>query len=276
MDDTNLDAKSQASAVEAPAAAPESSTETTQDATSATTAEVAKTEGTEGQVQKTEEPWHKDPRFKQFIEEKKHIEERIQAFETIEKDPDFAAFLAFKRQKEAMSQQENAPAKPDFSRMTPDEYAGYVAEQAKEAARMEYANLAESNKKGDEMSREATSFAESCGVDKATFQKEYAPKIMSYYESMAKKIGADKMDSFVMAVPPKEVFKNFYFDKAAEIGVKKYKETVDKAKSSGFEVEGQVRNETQSKDPKSRFEKAWSEAFGSATELPMSAVDKRR
>jgi hypothetical protein len=274
MDDINLDAKPPVTA-EAPVPSTEA-TDSKDTQVADTTAEVAKTEGAEGSPDvKQEEPWHKDPRFKTFLEEKKSIEERLQAFEGIEQDPDFAAFLAMKRQKEAIAAEAQRP-KVDYSRMTAEEYATHVAEQAKEAARAEYANLAESNKKGDQMSREAITFAESCGVEKTVFQKEFAPKIIAYYEKMAKQIGTDKMDAFVQAVPPREVFKNFYFDKAAEIGVKKYKENVDKAKNSGFEMEGHIRDEAEPKDSKGKFDKLWLNAFGQATELPFAAIDKRR
>jgi hypothetical protein len=244
------------------------------------TAEVEKTEGAVEEVKTeeskpAEEPWHKDPRFKKFLDEKKVIEERLQAFEGIESDPDFAAFLAVKRQKEAIAAQQKEP-KVDFSRMTADEYADYVKGEAVKSARMEYQNLVETNKKGDEVSREALSFAESVGVDKATFQKEYGPKILQYYEGIAKKIGQDRIEAFVNAVPPKEVFKNFFFDKAGEIGVKKYKEEVDKARKSSFDTGAAPKDEALPADSKSRFDALWGKAFGSSTELPLNAFGKQK
>jgi hypothetical protein len=243
------------------------------------TAEVGKTEvgkeQTEVKTETAEEPWHKDPRFKKFLDEKKQIEERLEAFKGIEQDPDFAAFLAIKRQKEAI-EAAGKEEKVDFSKMTADEYASYVENKAREAARVEYQNLVESNKKGDKVTQEAIGFAESVGVDKATFQKEYGPKIIEYYEKVGKRIGMEKLDAFVDAVPPKEVFKSFFFDKAGEIGVKKYKEEVDKAKKSTFDTGTKPKEETLPTDSKGKFEAMWAKAYGSATELPESAFGKQR
>lgn len=265
-----LDAKLEPAVAVEPTSAPET-------ASTEPTADVVKTEGAEEvKTEKAvEEPWHKDPRFKKFLDEKKTIEDRLQAFEGIESDPDFAAFLALKRQKEAMAAQVKEPA-VDFSRMTADEYASYVESKAKEAARNEYHNLVESNKRGDAVSKEAIDFAESVGVDKATFQKEYGPKILQYYEGMVKKIGADKIDKFVEAVPPKEVFKSFFFDKAGEIGVKKYKEEVDKARKSSFDTGATPKEEALPTDSKSRFDALWGKAFGSSNELPLNAFGKQK
>lgn len=242
-----------------------------------TTAEVDKTEGVKEEVKTetaTEEPWHKDPRFKKFLEEKKSIEERVKAFDGIEKDPDFAAFLAYKRQKEAMAAQEKNPP-VDYSKMTAEEYAAHIETKAKEAARLEYQNLVESNKKGDEVTREAITFAESVGVDKASFQKDYGPKILEYYEKVGKRIGMEKLDAFVESVPPKEVFKSFFFDKAGEIGVKKYKEEVEKARKSSHEAVNTQKDEALPKDARGRFDAIWSKAFGSATEVPQTSFGKQ-
>lgn len=220
------------------------------------------------QVAKEAEPWHKDPRFKEFLEKKKELEEKAETMGDIEKDPDFATFLAFKRQKEAMAQAEK---KVDFSRMSAEEYAEYVANNAKEVARKEYRTLVEANKTGDELSREAVGFAEKVGVTKDMFQKEYAPKIMEHYAKVAKKIGEDKMDSFVMANPPLEVFKSLHFEKASEAGVYKYKQEIENAKKANFESETAGKTVA----PESIFEENWKKLFGNANELPLSAFDRK-
>lgn len=260
--------------------APDTSTEATNESAEPT-AEVVKTEGAEVKPEEKakeetakEEPWHKDPRFKKFLDDKKGLEERVKAFDGIEADPDFAAFLAYKRQKEAIAAEARNP-KIDYSQMSAEEYAAHVEAKAKEAARLEYQNLVESNKKGDEITREAVNFAESVGVDKTTFQKEYGPKIMEYYNAISRKIGSDRMDAFVEAVPPKEVFKSYFFDKAGEIGVKKYKETVDKARKSSFDTGDKPRDEALPADARGRFDTIWAKAFGSATELPPTAFGKQ-
>jgi len=265
-----LDAKTEPAVATETSSAPETaSTETTPEvAKPAEGAEEVKTE------KAVEEPWHKDPRFKEFLANKKGLEERVEAFKGIESDPDFAAFLAYKRQKEAIAAQEKTP-QVDFSKMTAEEYADYVKGEAVKSARSEYQNLVESNKRGDKATQEAFTFAESVGVDKQTFQKEFGPKILEYYEKVGKRIGMDKLDAFVDAVPPREVFKSFFFDKAGEIGVKKYKEEVEKAKKSSFDTGAKPKEEALPTDQKGKFEALWSKAYGSSHEIPQSAFGKR-
>ena len=235
------------------------------------TAEVEKTEKVSDDKQaKEDKPWHKDPRFQEDLRKHKELEERVKAFDDIQADPDFATFIAFKRNKEALAEAEK---KVDFSKMTAEEYADYVAGQSEKRAEQRFESLVEENKKGDDLSREAVSFAEKVGVTKEVFQKEYAPKILEYYENVAKKV--KDIDAFVEANPPREVFKTIHFDRASEAGVTEYKQKVDKAKAAVFEGEGGA-GKTGKLDAKSEFEKNWAKLYGNTTELPEAAFERNR
>lgn len=219
-----------------------------------------------------EVPWGKDPRFTKFLEDKKGLEERAGTLKGLENDPDFATFLAFKRNKEAMSEAEK---KPDYANMTAEEYADHVAANAEKRADERFRGLVEANKEGDKMAADAVSFASERGIDKEVFKKEWAPKIVGYYENVAKELPETAMDAFVKAHPPKDVFKALYFDKAGEAGVTKYKQDIEKAKGGGFEAEGAAAREGAPEGFESSFEQNWKKMFGGASELPQSALEKK-
>ncbi len=212
--------------------------------------------------------WQDDPRFQEFIKDKNTLKE-------LQSDPDFAAFLAFKKQKDGMAQA-GKEKKPDYANMTAEEYADHVATNAEKRADTKYNSLVEANKEGDRMSAEVVSFAGEQGIDKDTFQKDYAPKIVEYYNKVAKNVPPDAMDALVKSYPPKEVFKSLFFGKAGEAGVAKYKQDIEKAKGAEFEPENAPSNNTvPNKDFRGNFDKNWNEIFGNAETLPQSALDKK-
>lgn len=241
-----------------------------------TTAEVEKTEVGKGEevkgASKESVPWNEDPRFQKFISEKKELEDAKKSYEALHSDPDFAAFIAYKRQKESIAQAEK---KVDFSSMSAEEYAEYVAEQSRQAARHEYETLVNANKQADVASREAVEFAGKYGVEKSEFEKAYAPEIVKHYQAVAQRIGMDKIDDYILANPPKEVFKSLYFDKAQEAGVRKYKQEIETAKKATFESEGKPPSSGAPKDFKSAFEQNWERFYGKTERLPEDALKRK-
>lgn len=270
MEEVKLDAKEEVKEVA-------SSTTETAEPKVETTSPDAKAEEPKAEAKTTEpveEPWHKDKRFKDFLTQKKELEEKAKSLESLNTDPDFAAFLAFKRSKEAMSKQTEESEEDKISSMTPKEFAEYVANKSVERVRSQAEKEREAMKQMDGLTDDAVRFAEGIKIDKATFQKDYAPKIVGFYESKMKEIGQENIDKYIRATPPKDVLKMLLFDKAGEAGVEAYKQKIDSAKKASFDVGGG--NPSSKRDAKSNFEEEWQKHFGSSEELPLSAFSRSK
>lgn len=247
-------------------------------------AEGAKTEDQKPVVGAEEKlPWHEDPRFKNDLNDLKtlkeikeahgykdinSVREAMEAFKSVSGDPDFAAFLALKAQKERISAGQKEQ-KVDFSSMTAEEFAEYNRKSAEEAARKILTEEREAVHLGDKLSNDLKEYVKTVGVTEDQFKSEYAAQIVSHYE----KIPASIRDQYIMNNPPVNVFKLLYFDKAKEAGVKEYKEKVEVSKKANFEEEG-IGSKGKPKDAKSQFEENWSKMFGGVTEIPLSAFGK--